>query len=410
MGGCQLGETSVCGCAPAPKRKELCLLISNSKPQILDAPRLRIGVLGIRGVPSTYSGYETFLTAMLPELAARGHDITTYVRGEDDGVAEWKGIKRRHLPSVESKAFETISHTAVGSVAARLSGEHDVLLCCNVACALFTWLPAHTGLPVVLNVDGIEWIRGKWGTFARRTFKVAARMAKFSATTLIADCEEMRSIYLREFGADSEVIPYCWPGLNDDKDPSEIVRLVNDLDLKERGYNLIGGRLNPENNIARIARSYIETDNPLPLVVLGAANYDSPERRAIERLMRQDDRIRFLGHIGDRSTYGALVGCSSIYFHGHSVGGMNPGLVEALGCGARIAAFETPFNRETVGDAAYLFPNPDTAARDAMQAFDLIDEEELRISAAKRAREDFSVERVANEYERVLVEAAATRR
>ena len=124
---------------------------------------LNIGVFGARGIPSTYSGYETFLTTLLPELVARGHRVTMYCRrGETEGDDHYLGVDRVILPAIPGKQFSTLSHGAVASLRSRIA-RHDVVLTVNVANAAFCALHRYTGRPIVLNTDGQEWLRGKWG-------------------------------------------------------------------------------------------------------------------------------------------------------------------------------------------------------------------------------------------------------
>ena len=132
---------------------------------------LDIGVFGARDIPSTYSGYETFLTELLPALASRGHKVTMYTRRSSGSTAGsvYRGVHRRPLPEFPGKNGSTLSHGAVASARASVGG-HDVLLVVNVANALFTWLPRLLGTSVVLNTDGQEWLRGKWGRNARKIF------------------------------------------------------------------------------------------------------------------------------------------------------------------------------------------------------------------------------------------------
>jgi len=370
---------------------------------------LDIGVYGARGVPSTYSGYETFLSLLLPELVERGDTVTMYCRsGEEFDSSDWAGVKRRVLPAVPGKNFSTLSHGMVAAVAARLA-RHDVVLVVNVANATFCAISRYTGQPVVLNVDGQEWLRGKWGNTAKTIFHRSAQLAARSANALIADGAAMADIYLDEFKAVTTVIPYCvttgsWT-------PSTAP--VAAAGLEAGHYLMIAGRHNPENNIDRIARLYSATDHELPLVVLGTANYDSPVTAAISELAERDPRIRLLGHVGDRDAFFDLVHHAAIYFHGHSVGGTNPSLVEAMGTGARISAFDTTFSRETLGDDGSFFALDDgsfDAAVTQILTDDPSVDAKVRDAAAERAADVFSVESVVGAYRDLLHAAAATRR
>ena len=370
---------------------------------------LDIGVYGARGVPSTYSGYETFLTTLLPELVRRGDRVTMSCRtGEDLGDGDWNGVRRRTLPAVPGKNLNTLSHGLVAGIAARLA-RHDVVLVVNVANAAYCAVGRYTGQPVVLNTDGQEWLRDKWGTTALRIFKGSAKIAGRCATGLIADCAAMADVYRDEFHADSTVIPYCVPAL----DWSPNAESVRSHGLEPGGYLLVGGRHNPENNIHRVAEQIAASELEIPLVVLGTANYDSPVTAQIARLAETDPRIRLLGHIGDRPTFFDLVHHAAIYLHGHSVGGTNPSLVEAMGARARICALDNPFNRETVGPAGRYFTlEPATLAERVGQILGESADAEAaaRTDAARRAAERFSVDGVVTAYRDVLAEAARRRR
>jgi glycosyltransferase involved in cell wall biosynthesis len=367
--------------------------------------RLDIGVYGGRGIPSTYSGYETFLTVLLPELARRGHRVTMYCRrGTVDEAAEYQGVEKRFLPSVEGKQWSTLTHGALSALAAR-ARRHDVVFAVNVANAGFALLGRATGQPVVLNTDGQEWLRGKWGRLARSVFWNSARLARFGATALIADCVAMADIYAEQFGATSTVIPYCWTELV----PGDERTVCERLGVAPQGYGLIAGRLVPENHAVPVAEAYAASRLPWPLLVLGAANYDSPVKRTLVALSERDPRIRLVGHVGDRSEYAALVRGARLYLHGHSVGGINPSLLEAMGVGANIYAYDTPFSREALGDTGRYFPRFGSALTDVLDASVLdpaSQQDALRRAAADRVRRRFSLEAVADAHEALFREVA----
>ena len=371
---------------------------------------LDIGVFGARAIPSTYSGYETFLTTLLPELAGRGHKVTMYCRStEIEGSGPYKGVNRIMLPAIAGKHFNTLSHGLLASVRARSAG-HDVLLVVNVANSIFCAMNKYTGQRVFLNTDGQEWLRGKWGPVARRFFHVSAKMARHGATGLVADCAAMAKIYENQFGSRSTVIPYCSPAISCRFDTAAPDRLK----VRRGEYFIIAGRLNPENNIDRMAEGYSRTDMEEPLLVLGSANYDSPVAANLQRLASVDDRIRLVGHIGDRSEFLDLIGSATAYLHGHSVGGMNPSLIEAMSAGALVVALDTAFSRETMGQEGLFFPY---AARGDLSLSDVMEEvrtmpvarrQALRFGAAERVREFYSLHDVVTAYEALLT-AGVTR-
>jgi glycosyltransferase involved in cell wall biosynthesis len=370
---------------------------------------LDIGVFGARGIPSTYSGYETFLTTLLPRLADRGHRVTMYCRaGEVDGEGPFEGVRRVVLPAIPGKSFNTLSHGAVAAVRARVA-RHQVLLVVNVANAPMCGLNSRTGQPVLLNTDGQEWLRGKWGPRARSYFHLAARSAGRCATGLVSDCVAMADVYEHEFGAPSTVIPYCFPTPSFTPDPA----VPAAFDVEEDRFHVIAGRLNPENNIDAVARAYASSDAALPLLVLGVANYDSPVQRHLDELAAADDRIRLVGHVSDRPTFLSLLATAAAYVHAHSVGGMNPSLVEAMGAGALVVALDTPFNRETLGTAGRYFAPGCGDVADVLGAALAASPAEragLREAAQARVGERFGVDEVVSAYEEALQATAAAGR
>lgn len=370
---------------------------------------LDIGVYGARGVPSTYSGYETFLTTLLPELVRRGDRVTIYCR-RGDGVTSgpWEGVQRKVLPAIPGKNLNTLSHGLVAGLAAR-AARHDVLLVVNVANAPFCLIGRRTGQPVVLNTDGQEWLRDKWGGIARTVFKASAQISRHCATALIADCDAMAELYREDFGAASTVIPYCIPTRRWTPDPASALR----RDVEPYRYLLVGGRHNPENNIHRVAEAFSNSTLELPLLVLGTANYDSPVTRQVLALAAVDARIRVLGHVGNRNEFFDLVHHAAVYIHGHSVGGTNPSLVEAMASSARICALDNPFNRETVGSAGRYF-RLDPADLVSVLADTLAEppaaDRHAREAAAARTADHFGTAAVVDAYRDLLAAAARARR
>jgi glycosyltransferase involved in cell wall biosynthesis len=372
---------------------------------------LDIGVFGARGIPSTYSGYETFLTVLLPELARRGHRVTMYCRSGVGipGREGFRGVRCRWLPSVRTKQLDTLSHGLVASVATSLA-RHDAALVCNIANVPFVALLRRSGVPVVLNTDGQEWLRGKWGNAARSYFHWCARRAGGAATALVSDCNAMRELYATEFGADSTVIPYCWNGLlEDDAGATDRERHARPVGA----YFVTGGRLVPENNIDLIAEAYVATTHEEPLLILGEANYASPVVRRLRELAALDSRIRVAGHVSSRSDFRALLGHARAYLHGHSVGGMNPSLVEAMASGAAVVALDTRFNREVLGPSAFYFERDRASVQRVLQHVAGATPPELeryREQLRTRALERFDLVPIADAYERLLIAVSEARR
>ncbi len=364
---------------------------------------MKLGVFGARAIPSTYSGYETFLTSLLPELVRRGHDVTMYCRIGWADQKEFDGVRLVSLPGIDSKQLSTLSHGMIASVVARAHG-HDAVLAVNIANAPHCALLRLSGQRVALNTDGQEWLRGKWGRAARRYFKLCARYSSLSSSALVSDCNAMKRIYLEDFGAPSVVIPYPQPFVPG----ADLENNLRNYAVQRGRFMVVAARLNPENNVDRVAEAFSRSQVDCPLLVLGTANYASDVSSRLAEIGAADSRIRIIGHVASRADFATLLRSATAYVHGHSVGGMNPSLLEAMSVGARILALETVFNREVLGDAGTYF-ELDSAA----SAFDELASEpsatttELRCQASERAVQRFSLEAVADAYELLLTEVAA---
>lgn len=321
-------------------------------------------------------------------------------------MASYHGVRCVQLPSVRTRELSTLSHGFAAAAWAR-AARHDAVLVVNVANAASASLLRASGGRTVLNTDGQEWIRGKWGPLARRAFLLSATISRWGANALVSDCAAMRDLYRERFGADSTVVPYCWTEL----EPAPVPAALAGFGVGAGGYCLAAGRLVPENNIVEMAAAYAGVESPLPLVVLGAAPPRSPVLEQLEDLAAGDPRIRLAGHVDDRAVFAALVANAAAYLHGHSVGGINPSLLEAMGCGARIVALDTPFNRQALGAAGTYFTlGPDGAGFGDAVGGRLAEPADTtasyREAARKRARDHFSLAAVADGYERVLAAAA----
>lgn len=363
----------------------------------------KIAILGSRGFPSTYGGYETMVRELARDWAGRGIEVTVYCRERPGRVRAWqeKGVECRWTPGLESTSLSTLSYGLTSHFDAAFR-DFDAALVVNVANGFFLPALKAGGIPVAINTDGIEWERGKWGAMARRVFRMGALAAARFADVIVADSLEISRIWKREFGVDSEFIPYGAPVLKDV--PDERVR---ELGLQPGGYALVVARLVPENNVDLALDAL--TDE-LPLVVVGSGSGDSPVERRLEALSA-DDRILWLGHVADQDLLSQLWANSALYFHGHSVGGTNPALLQAMGAGAPVIALDTPFNREVLADGDQLFTHEADRVREMarMLLADPILSESWRESARNRVESAYSWTDVSERYLAALALAAARR-
>jgi glycosyltransferase involved in cell wall biosynthesis len=306
---------------------------------------MRIALLGTRGIPANYGGFETFAEELSVRLVERGHQVTVYCRQQHE-ASEYRGVRLRHLPTIRHKYFDTVAHTGL-STADLLLRRFDVVLYCNAANAIFAVWPRLLGMPTALNVDGVERHRKKWNQVAKAYYLLSEWIATWSASRVITDAEKIREYYYERYGKDSIFIPY-----GAEVGPVAESNLVRELGLEPGKYVLYVSRLEPENNALLVRRSFESVQTDLKLVIVGDAPYADAYIREVKDT--RDKRILFPGAIyGDG--YKQLQSHCHAYVQATEVGGTHPALIEAMGRGALVLYFDTPENSEVAGDAAVCF-------------------------------------------------------
>ncbi len=317
-------------------------------------------MIGTRGVPARYGGFETCVEEVGKRLALAGHDVVVYCRtvpGVDpvDRLDTYEGMRLVHLPALRSRVAETLSHTTL-SVLHLLRRRADVALVFNAANSPLLPLVRMARIPVATHVDGLEWQRAKWGRNGRRYYRAAEALAVRWSDGLIADAQGIADYYRSEFDADTDLIAYGAPLV----DTQAHDRLA-ELDLSPGEYHLVVARFEPENHVDVIVRGYVASSAKLPLIVVGSAPYADEHTARIHSL--GDARVRFLGGVWDQQLLDQLYANARTYLHGHSVGGTNPSLLRAIGAGAATVAYDVSFNREVLGTDGRYFADSDGLAR-----------------------------------------------
>jgi len=361
---------------------------------------LKLAILGTRGVPAAYGGFETLAEELGRRLAARGHSVTVYGRPQfvDRSLSPYHGIRLVVLPAVATKHLETLSHSLLCSLHAFWEG-YDAVLLCNAANAPFIRILQLAGIRVALNVDGLERNRRKWGVLGRTYYRFCERLASHLPDALITDAEVIRRYYRRCYGAASEMIAY-----GGDLERPVGTETLEALGLEPDSYLLYVSRFEPENNPDRVVAAYRAVSGSRPLVMVGGAPYAPELTGRIHDLA--DDRVVLPGPIYGEGYRQLLFGCR-LYIHATEIGGTHPALVEAMGAGRPVLYYDTPENREVVGDAGRRFRFTGGNALDRMLTELLEDETELAglaERAATRAAERFRWGDIADSYERVFSE------
>ncbi len=350
--------------------------------------RVHNGMVGTRGVPARYGGFETAVEEIGRRLADRGHEVTVYCRpNRDDGPVpdQYLGMRLVHLPALHSKALETLTHTAVSAIHALTHRRLDVAFLFNAANAPFLPVVRRRGTRVAVHVDGLEWRRAKWGPTGRRYYRCNEALSVRWADALIADARAIADYYRDEFSATTEVIPYGAP---------VIQRLGTDR-LSEFGveageFHVAVARFEPENHVEQIVGGYRRSAAALPLLVVGGAPYGDDYTDRVHTAAAGDRRIRFLGGVWDQVALDQLYHHAATYLHGHSVGGTNPSLLRAMGAGTAVIAFDVVFNREVLGEAGAYFESETTLA-------ELLEKSEADLEGIRR-RGDQGRRRVLEHY------------
>jgi glycosyltransferase involved in cell wall biosynthesis len=365
------------------------------------SPR-RVAIIGSRGYPSTYSGYETLVRHLAPWLADHGMLVTVYCRDEcPDEVDVPPGITCVRTRGLNGKSTSTLSYGASSVVHACRAG-YDAALVLNCANGLYLPLLRRAGVPTAVNVDGVEWKRDKWNALGKATFRTAAQFTARYADEIVVDSRAIGALWADEFGRRSTYIPYggVVGDVGDDR--------VAALGINRSEYILAVARIVPENNISLFLDAWRAMD-PQPVAVLvGSANYRSDLEREVADLARTSSRFRWLGHVSDQELLTALWSNCGAYFHGHSVGGTNPSLLQAMGLGAPVVAVDTAFNREVIRHPEQLVAADPVATAQALDA--LLADEQRRRDWGGRAQQivetQYRWDDVCRQYEACLADLA----
>jgi len=401
---------------------------------------MKIAILGTRGVPPSYGGFETFAAELSTRLVARGHEVVVYCRKDrlaadrvfesssrrvakpsriascdppgsgprlpledsktrrldDSGTPSWRGVQRIVLPAFGHKYFETVTHTFLSALDA-LRRDFDAVLVCNAANAFVLPLLRAARIPAAINVDGIERKRRKWNVLGRAVYAAGEALSVGFANRVIADAEVIARYYREHYALDPLVIPYGaeFP-VEEDSD------VLTRLGLTPRGYVLYVSRFEPENNPLEVVQAYEKLPGSPPLVMLGKGLYAAELVRELHA--HASEGIRFPGALYG-ADYRTLQRHARLYIQATEVGGTHPALIEAMASGGAVLANDTPENREVGGDAiGYFRLRPEETLSGTIREWLAHDakRETMAKRARQRAREHYSWERVTDSYEQLF--------
>jgi glycosyltransferase involved in cell wall biosynthesis len=353
---------------------------------------MRIAILGARGIPAHYGGFETFAEQLSLRLVQRGHRVTVFCEASEDAREEYNGVKLCHVRAPKLGPLSTIMYDAICLWKARSS--FDVVYMLGYGTSALCWVPRLWGTQVWINVDGLEWARAKWRPIARRYLRWAESIAMRTPNRIIADAAAIKANLQSRYRElpPCDVIPYGCEIIT-----SACPKALESSGLEPGSYFLVVCRFEPENHIREIIEGFLHSKTQARLVLVGDHTRKSGYIQSLAT--NKSDRVVFLGSVYDVARIHALRFFCRAYLHGHSVGGTNPSLLEAMGCGNVIVANDNVFNREVLGGAGLFFSTPN----DVSAAIDSVDSGQADLSRMKaqvveRVRQFYTWDRITDFY------------
>ncbi len=361
---------------------------------------LRIAILGTRGIPNQYGGFEQFAEYLSKGLADKGHSVTVYNPHFHEFQEKiYNGVDIIHKYSPENKLGAS-ANFIYDYLCLRdaLKKDFDVILECgyqSVAVSYFI-TPIQRSI-IVTNMDGMEWKRAKWSTFVKKLTKKFEEWGAIKSHALVSDNEGIRKYLLEEYGIDSTMIPY---GAEIFIEPS--IESIAGYSVTENKYFLLIARLEPENNIEMILDGYVDSQSEVPFQVVG--NHMTNYGEKLKEKYSQTG-INFIGGIYDQNTIHNLRYFSKAYFHGHSVGGTNPSLLEAMACNCFIIAHDNEFNKSVLKENGLFFSNAEHV-RQYIEKMDYykVEKEDFKKNNLEQIRTTYNWETIVNQYESLFKE------
>ena len=310
---------------------------------------LKLAIIGSRGYPYVYSGYETLVKALVERLPQKGVNITVYCHAHlfSEKPSMVNGIHLVYIPTLPFKSLAQPIHSFL-AFCHMVFTKVDVVLVLNVSNGPFGIISRLFGKPTMMNVDGLEWLRPKWKGFGGIYFKWAAKMATKFMDLLVTDADAMQAIYFQQFDAKSVVITY-----GAETSVGADLTFLSDWNLKQQDYYLIVGRMIPDNNADILIEGFIASNSTKKLVIVG----DVPYKDAYADKIRsyKDQRLIFTGYVRRPEILASLYKYCYAYLHGHEFGGTNPTLLKAMANGCAIGALDTVFSREVLQNDQFGF-------------------------------------------------------
>ncbi|WP_420630008.1 glycosyltransferase [Candidatus Leptofilum sp.] len=365
---------------------------------------MKIALMGTRGVPASYSGFETCVEQLGQRLVQRGHEVTVYCRSHHityEG-SHYKGMRLVKLPTIANKYLDTMVHSFISSLHA-LPRRYDIALYFIAGNSPVTWIPRLVNTKTLLNVDGLDWKREKWPELAKKYIQFAEFLATKLPNIYLTDSQVVQGYYRDRFNDEPPYVPY-----GSDVDVLPPGDTLAQFGLEPQKYVLFVGRLVPENCAHHLVAAFRKLDTNLKCVIVGDAAYAEAYKAELRALAENDPRIVFTGYVFGKG-YQELGSNAHLFVETSGVGGTHPALVEAMAFGNCVITYDTPENLETIGEAGFSYEGQ--VGADSLQKVlaKLLNAPkvvaEYRQLAQNRANKTYTWEAVTDGYERLFYKA-----
>lgn len=367
-----------------------------------------IAIIGVRGIPVVYSGFETFAEELAVRLVKRNWRVVVFCRRHvvSRGMTSYKGVKLISLPSIPTRSLDTITHSVISTLYACLMKPRlEIIYYLGVGSSICSFIPRLFGIKTVVNVDGLDWKRGKWGRLASWFLHVSEKLAITLANLAMTDSDYIQKYYRRVYKAAMPVIPYGYSKMRVGEE------LIKQYGLKRDLYLIWTGRLVPDNHLDELLKAYRSARIKMPLIVLG----DSPNEDTYKQYLyalAKGLSVKFLGFVG-RESYGSLVAHSRAYIETKRSGGTHPSLVESMGHGCLILANDHSSHKDVLGETARYYKKgeiSDLARELRVICKPAFDKEKMRLGqiAKQRAVKKYSWTSVVDNYEILFAKLTAS--
>lgn len=360
---------------------------------------MRIGIIGVRGIPVAYSAFETFAEFLSIELSKKGYDISVYCRDRyiPLGTENYKGTTIISLPSIERKNWETLSHSLLSTFHACLLRKYDSILYFGVGSAIFSILPRIFGIKTIVHIDGLDWKRKKWGFIGKTFLKFSEYLTTILPNKVLTDSQYMVKYYKETYGRQIRFIPYGFSP----KNKNGYVKLLRKYNVSKGKYFAWVGRIVPENRLEEFIHAFGDIKNSkIKAVVMGDDLYESAYKKNIYKKMAKDSRFVRTGFIEQNKVLKILAN-SLAYVETKRSGGTHVSLIEAMGTGAIIISYNHPANHEVLGNAAIYYGRSKNGLNNAISKVlqNKIDHSKLRSEVKRRISQHYNWKQILKDYE-----------